>query len=141
MPKFFVLLIFLTMLSAMAQDPPTNRKKPRLIRDDQTQSESEEEIILPDANQAKEHVKVGDFYFKRKNFKAAADRYQEAIKYGPTWSQGYEKLSSAFEQLKDYEKAIDVCLQFLEIAADPGSIKKFSERLEKLQKKQEKATG
>ena len=141
MPRILVLLIFLTMATCLAQDPPTSRKKPRLIRDDQTQSKPEEEIIVPDANQAKEHVKIGDFYFKRKNFKAAADRYQEAIKYGPTWSEGYEKLAATFEQLKDYVTAIDVCLQFLEISADPGSVKKFSQRLEKLQKKQEQETG
>ena len=141
MPKILILLIFVTMATSMAQDPPTSRKKPRLIRDDQTLSEPEEEIIVPDVNQAKEHVKIGDFYFKRRNFKAAADRYQEAIKYGPTWSEGYEKLAAAFEQLKDYEKAIGVCLQFLEISADSGSLRKFSERLEKLEKKQEKETG
>ena len=137
MRQLLAFLFVCTMGVALAQDPPAGRPKPRLIRDDQTQLQPEEEVIVPNAAQAKEHIRVGDFYFKRKNYKAAADRYEDATKYGPTWSQGYEKLASALEQMEEYQKAIDVCLQFQEISAKAGAFKKFSTRIQKLQKKQE----
>ena len=34
-----------------------------------------------DPHKAAKNVEVGDFYFKRKNYRAAEDRYREALRY------------------------------------------------------------
>lgn len=141
MRRFAFMIIFLMGGLILAQNPPVNRKKPVLIRDDQTQSTPEEEVILPDPAQAKENTKIGDFYFKRKNFKAAADRYQEAIKYGPKWMEPYLKLSDALERMDKFQEAIDACQQFLEISDDAHEIAKVNERLQKLERKLQSSHG
>lgn len=55
-------------------------------------------------------VEVGDFYFKRKNYRAALDRYKEALYYKQNdaiatfrLAQCQEKLGSPSEALSNYE--------------------------------------
>src|SRR6059058_4482209 len=45
-------------------------------------------------------VEVGDFYFKRKNYRAAADRYQEALIYKPNDALVNFRAAQCLEKLK-----------------------------------------
>ena len=71
---------------AAAQSPPHTRK-PALIRDTEKAEEKDE----ADADQPKElnpllseqNLKIGDFYYKKKNYVAAIQRYKDSIEYQP----------------------------------------------------------
>jgi tetratricopeptide (TPR) repeat protein len=50
-------------------------------------------------------VEVGDFYFKRKNYRAAADRYKEALVYKPNDALVNFRAAQCLEKLKQPEEA------------------------------------
>lgn len=58
-----------------------------------------------DPHRAAKAVEVGDFYFKRKNYRAAASRYDEAIQLKPDHAVAAFKLALTFERLEQPEKA------------------------------------
>jgi tetratricopeptide (TPR) repeat protein len=58
-----------------------------------------------DPHKAAKDIEVGDFYFKRKNYRAAVDRYQEALYYKNNDAIAMFKLGVCQEQLGEYEEA------------------------------------
>ena len=63
-----------------------------------------------DPHRAAKNVEVGDFYFKRKNYHAAEDRYREALVYKPNdalatihLAETQEKLGELDDAQKNYE--------------------------------------
>ncbi len=99
------------------QTPPP--RKPVLIRDDV--EESFDEVPLPDPDRSREALKIGKYYFKRKNYKAAASRFREAMRYLPQWPEPYERLAESLWKMKAYDSAQDICLLF--VATNPESTK------------------
>ncbi len=134
MRSFSVILLCLLSVPLLAQERRAGRK-PILIREEQTEKKSEEEIFTHNPEEAKKNVEVGDFYFKKKNFKAAESRYRTAIKYNTKWPEAYEKLIDLFERKGDFDSAIEVCYEFVE--ANPGSkqVKDFEQRASQFKEK------
>ncbi len=119
--------------------PQGTRKKPVLVRREAVPDKpAEAEIVEPDPVQARKHMEVGDFYFKRDNFKAAAERYREAVKYAPRNPDPYERLIRALEKMDDFAAAKEVCDDF--VLANPDS-KKAADFQEKAVKLEAKAKG
>lgn len=56
-------------------------------------------------HQAEKDVQVGDFYYKRGNYKAAVSRYDEALQLRPGSPSTTFKLADAYEKYKQLEKA------------------------------------
>jgi tetratricopeptide (TPR) repeat protein len=112
--------------------------RPGLIRD----TETAEGKVEADPDKPKEYnpleaernFRVGDFYFKRKNYTAAAQRYLEAIEYQPNLVKAYQALSQAYERKGDTEKARRVCLDFIQRNPDSPKKPEFESRLAKLGK-------
>ncbi|MEE8348327.1 MAG: hypothetical protein V3R94_02075 [Acidobacteriota bacterium] len=116
-----------------------SKRKPVLIRADRTEEQLGETLIVPDPEKAKEHVEVGDFYLRRDNFEAAANRYREAILYGPRWPNGYEKLIQLLEKQHAFSEAIEVCKEFLLKNGQSDSVERFEKWAEKLKAESKKA--
>ena len=123
--SYLIGVFFLIQLLFGQQERP--RKKPVLIRDERTEEKLEAEPAAPDPQKAKRHVRVGDFYFKRENYKAAEERYREAIKFNPTWPEPYGKLIRSLEKQNSWLAAIQVCDQFAESNPSSEKIKHFKE--------------
>ncbi len=124
-PLFWAVLV--------GQDSRPTGPKPVLIRDDRTSDrESEVEVIYPDPVEAQRHIKVGDFYFKRKNFEAAEERYREAIKYFPRRPNAYLKLIHALEKTEKFEEALVVCREFIEANPEAPQVDQFQARIKEL---------
>jgi len=104
------------------------RKKPVLIRTDRTEEKIEEAPFVPDPFEAKKHLEVGDFYYKRDNYKAAENRYREAIKHSPKWAKAYKKLVNVLEKKQAYSEAIEICLLFVETNPSSHELKEFQKR-------------
>lgn len=111
-----VLIFGLCLLPGFAQQqdekPRQGGRKPVLIRADEPEKNAEE-AFLPDPNEAKRHMEVGKYYFKRKNYKAAEERFKMAIRHMPIWPEPYERLVKALQKQKKIEAAVDVCELFL----------------------------
>ena len=81
-------------------------------------------------------IEVGDYYYKRKNYRAALDRYQEALYYKDNdaiatfhIAQCQEKLGEKAEARKYYE-------QYLKILPEGPFAKESTAALERLAKKE-----
>jgi len=144
--RLFVCLIPLLLLipgSALVGQENRSGKKPVLIRADPTAEkveEVEEGPPEPDPQKAKEHVEIGDFYYKRKNYTAAAERYREAIQFNPKWAKAYEKLVGVLEKQNAFVEAVKVCEQFVQSSDSSKEVKRFQEWSIKLKEKA-KETG
>lgn len=127
-------LLFL-VLTLPLQDRKLGRK-PVLIRADDASSQEQEEVAPePDPDKARKAVEIGNFYYKRENYKAAEVRYREAILYGPEWPEGYEKLVKTLESMARYDQAIQACRDFLDAVPDSRKASEFERRAKLLQQK------
>lgn len=85
-----------------------------------------------DPHKAAKDVEVGDFYFKRGNYRAAEDRYREALLYKQNdamatfrLAESLEKLDRSAEAREEYESY----LKILPFGPEAGAAKKALERL------------
>jgi tetratricopeptide (TPR) repeat protein len=58
-----------------------------------------------DPHKAMKDLEIGDFYFKRKNYKAALDRFKEALLYKPNDAFSNFRIGECEEKLKHPEEA------------------------------------
>ena len=97
----------------------------------------EEETVEPEYTfnpfQAAKEVEVGNFYFKKGSYKAAAGRYERATKWQPDLVEAYYKLGVAREKAQQWEPAVAAYRKYLEVAGSSrraGEVKKKIARLE-----------
>jgi tetratricopeptide (TPR) repeat protein len=136
---FAVAQLFPILLSGPAAGAQSSSARPpALIRDtgvaDAGDSADKPAVKTPDSSLSERNIKVGDFYYKRKNYAAAIARYLEAVEYQPDSARAYDGLARAYEKNEEPAKAIAAYKQFLE--KNPGSPKspEFREKLAKLEK-------
>ncbi len=60
-----------------------------------------------DPHRAAKDIEVGDFYFKKKNYRAALDRYREALFYKPNDALANFRMAQAFEKLAQPDDAVE----------------------------------
>jgi len=75
---------------------------------------------------------VGDFYFKRKNYKAALARYQDALDFKENDAVATFRLAQCFEKLDQPDQAINHYRQYLKILPEGPFAKEARKSLEKL---------
>ena len=68
-----------------------------------------------DPHKAIKDIEVGDFYFKKKNYRAALDRYREALVYKPNDALANFRMGECLEKLKQPEEARVHYEQYLKI--------------------------
>ena len=68
--------------------------------------------------QAQRELRTGNFYFKKGSYRAAANRFREAIKWNENYAEAYLRLGEACEKLKDPAGAKQAYEKFLKLAPD-----------------------
>jgi tetratricopeptide (TPR) repeat protein len=116
-----------------AQQPahPKHKEAPKQQEppeEDETLQPKEEYAFNP--LQAEKEMKVGEFYFKKGSFKAAAGRFLEATKWNPTLAEAYFKLGEAQEKLRDQQDARKAYAKFLELAPTDKRAEAVKKKLE-----------
>jgi tetratricopeptide (TPR) repeat protein len=92
----------------------------------------EDEILRPkeytfNPLQADSEMRVGNFYWKKGSYKAAAKRFEEATRWDPGRAEAFLRWAEALEKLKDKDGARKAYAKYLELAPDAknaGEIKK-----------------
>jgi len=79
--------------------------------------------------QAEKEVGIGKFYFKRKSWKAALGRFQEAAKWNPGYAEAWLRIGETYEQMKELEQAREAYAKFLELAPDDKNAAKVRKKL------------
>ncbi|MBN2337513.1 MAG: tetratricopeptide repeat protein [Acidobacteria bacterium] len=121
--------------AAAAQDSG----RPQLIRDTavaegEEETAAEEPLPEPDPARAEESVDIGDYYFKRKNYPAAIERYLEALRYQPDSVPAWEALSKAYEKSGQRSLAIDALKTLIEQNPDSPGVPEYRRKMERLEK-------
>ena len=83
---------------------------------------------------AMKDVEVGDFYFKRKNYRAALDRYKEALLYKDNDAVASLRLAQCQEKLGDKSEAKKYYEQYLKILPQGEFAKEAHASLDRLEK-------
>lgn len=137
--KWYAILVIAVMTINCIAAFPQVRRKPALIRDTDA-AEGKEEADVPKDKEynpllAAQAVKIGDFYFKRKNFDAAIERYIEALQYQPNLVDAYEALGRTYEKKGETLKAQEVYRDFIRKNPDSPKLAEFRTKLARLEKK------
>lgn len=128
---------------AQQQRPPAGQ--PKLERDRQPEKTSDKEAIPPEEDttigvtqysfnplQAKKDIEVGNEYWKKGNFRAAASRFTSATKYNDGNSEAWLRLGEAEEKLKDKPAARGAYQKYLELASDAKNVEEIKKKVAKL---------
>ncbi len=133
---------WLGCLMAMAAGAPlfsqSRPQKPALIRDTDA-AEGKEEADVPKEKEyspvlAQKALQIGDYYFKKKNFDAAIERYIEALQYQPELVGAYEALGRTFEKKGETLKAQGIYRDFIQKNPTSPKVAEFKSKLAKLEK-------
>ena len=137
-PSVRFCVLTLLMATAFPLSAQTGSRRPALIRDTDT-AEGKDEAAAEKEKPfnplaAEQSMKVGDFYFKKKNYDAAIQRYMEALEYQPNLFVAYDALGRAYEKQGKPEKALRVYKDFLQKYPQSDKAGDFRERAARLQK-------
>jgi tetratricopeptide (TPR) repeat protein len=83
---------------------------------------------------AMKDVEVGDFYFKRKNYRAALERYKEALYYKDNDAMASLRLAQCQEKLGNKSEAKKYYEQYLKILPEGEFSKEARVSLDRLEK-------
>jgi len=81
--------------------------------------------------QAQKDIIAGNTYYKKGNYRAAANRYKSATQYDDGNSEAWLRLAESSEKLKDSEVAKEAYAKYLEVAPDARNAAEIRKKLEK----------
>jgi tetratricopeptide (TPR) repeat protein len=81
--------------------------------------------------QAKKEILAGDFYFKKGNFRAAAQRFTEATLWDSGSQEAFLRLGESQEKLRDLAAAREAYEKYLAIADDPKAAEAVKKKIAK----------
>jgi len=122
MRRWVLALALGVTLSAQQQQPPPKEEEPP---EEDTSLKPKEYAFNP--LQASKELRIGEYYFKKKSYRAAANRFREATHWNPSFADAYVRLGDAEEKLNDRKAAQEAYSKYLELnpgAKDADSIKK-----------------
>ena len=120
------------LLCSLAALPQQQRPEPP---SQETQEPPEEDSSLTEKEyafnpvQAEKEVGIGKFYFKKKIWKAALGRFQEAARWNPGYAEAWLRIGETYEQMKEPELAREAYARFLELAPGDKSAAKVRKKL------------
>jgi tetratricopeptide (TPR) repeat protein len=119
-------VVLILALSAFAQKPA-----PEDPPEEDTSLKVEKEYALNPV-QAEKEFKIGLFYAKKKSWRAAANRFDEAAKWNPGYADAYYKRAEMLEKLGDKAKVREAWEQFLEAAPEDKRAAEVQAKLKSL---------
>jgi tetratricopeptide (TPR) repeat protein len=113
-----------------AKDHP-NSSLPPDDTDDNNSSDVQE-FHTYDPHRASKDIEVGDFYFKKKNYGAALERYREALHYKPNDAFTNLRMAQALEKLGRLDEAAECYREYLRILPNGPQAEEAKKALEKI---------
>ncbi len=68
--------------------------------------------------EAEHDLQIGNYYFKKGNYKAALNRFREATRWNPNYAEAFLRLGDSEEKLRDKQAAHQAYARYLELAPD-----------------------
>lgn len=111
-----------------AQQPPVPAY-PEPPEEDETLATARQYTFNP--LQAKKEIDAGNFYFKKGNYRAAANRYREATLWDDSSAEAFYKLGEAYEKMASFDRAREAWARFLALTTDKGRANDVRKRMAK----------
>jgi tetratricopeptide (TPR) repeat protein len=92
------------------------------------------EMQLWDPHKALKHIEVGDFYFKRGNYRAAQSRYRDALKWKSNDALATYRLAESLEKLQEWSEARKYYETYLKILPNGELAQQAKDAIERLSK-------
>lgn len=103
-------------LSPPADDAKKHPQSRASVADADEDNDNDVSEMHPwDPHKAAKDVEVGDFYYKRKNYRAAIDRYKEALIYKPNDAEATYRLAECQDKTGDSANAMTNYEAYLKI--------------------------
>src|SRR5579871_1007586 len=102
-------------LSPPADDTKAHPKGDDVLKDESAPGNNVAEFHPWDPHRAAKDIEVGDFYFKRKNYVAAEDRYREALYYKDNDAIATYRLGVCLEKMDRPEEAREQYENYLKV--------------------------
>ena len=118
-----------------ASHPDSKAAVSDLVIEDKSDPSEVQEFRPWNPMKAMKDVEVGDFYFKRKNYHAALDRYKEALYYKENDAIATFRLAECQEKLGEMGEAQKYYEQYLKILPEGPLAKEAKASLDRLAKK------
>jgi tetratricopeptide (TPR) repeat protein len=114
----WVWLLALVLAGALCAQEPKKPPEPK-----EQQPPEEDESIAPkeysfNPLEAEHDLQIGNYYFKKGNYKAALGRFREATLWNPTNAEAFLRLGNSEEKLRDKPAALQAYAKYLELAPD-----------------------
>ena len=87
------------------KDDAKNHPNSSIPSEDDIETGDVQEFHPWDPHKAMKDIEVGDFYFKKKNYRAALDRYREALEYKPNDAMANFRLGQCLEKMNQPDEA------------------------------------
>ncbi len=127
------------------QQPPDQKqgelkreRRPQPTRNDATEKPPEEdESVAPtkfvfNPLQSEKDVRVGNYYFKQHNYRAAFGRYRDATQWNDGNSDAWLHLAEAAERTKDLDIAKQAYAKYLALEPEAKNAPEIKKKLDKL---------
>jgi len=133
----WVLALFLAgSLSLAADDLKKQRPQTPVSDKEEVPPEEDESLTVKEYTfnplQAQKEVSVGNYYFKKGSFRAAALRFREATKWNAGDAEAWLRLGDAAEKQKDSKTIKEAYSKYLELSPDAKNAAEIRKKIEKL---------
>ena len=113
--KPLVLVFFLALLASSVRSfaqPPDEANPP-----EEDESRAPKTYVL-NPLESERNIKVGNYYWDKKNYRAALGRYQDATRYNPSSQEAFFKVGEAEKKLKNKDAAKTAFQKVIQLAPD-----------------------
>jgi tetratricopeptide (TPR) repeat protein len=126
-------------LSPPSDDAKTHPQSSDVLMDEG--SGRGDEVLPWDPHKAAKDVEVGDFYFKKKNYRAAEDRYREALRYKDNDAVATYRLAVCLEKMDRPDEAREEYESYLRILPNGPEAAEATKAIERLKNPAASAKG
>lgn len=103
------------------QAPPNSNSTQNGQAEEEPPEEDESRIpekFVLNPLESERNVRVGNYYWNKKNYRAAAGRYDRATRYNPSSAEAFYKLGEAQQKLKNADAARSAFQKVVQLAPE-----------------------
>lgn len=119
-------------LSPPANDQKNHPLSSTSVDDDRNANSDVDELQPWDPHKAAKDVEVGDFYFRRKNYKAAIARYKDALIYKSNDAIAQYRLAESLDKTGNTQEAVDHYKAYLKILPNGPAAKDAQKAIDRI---------
>ncbi|MBZ5575121.1 MAG: hypothetical protein LAP40_01015 [Acidobacteriia bacterium] len=136
MSRWVLALLLAGAAAGFADDLKKERPQPPPSTKEEVPPEEDESLSVKEYSfnplQAEKEVRVGNYYFKKGSYRAAALRFREATKWNAGLAEAWLRLGEAAEKQKDDKVVREAFEKYLELSPDAKNAPEIRKKLDKL---------